>query len=79
MSHFQLNRYSLPHLLAGPNTVHITAHRFGSPLTVRYEWSEGPDWEEPRLVEHTVEQDSTIALDVVGPACPRMRALTFSA
>ncbi len=78
VSHFQLNRYSLPHLLPGRNTVHITAHRFASPLTVRYEWSDGPDWQQPRLVERTVRQDSTIALDVAGPAYPRMRALTLA-
>jgi hypothetical protein len=78
VSHFQLNRYALPHLLPGHNAVHVAAEHFESPLTVRYEWAEGPAWQQARCAEHIISSDETIELDVTGPCYPRMQELTLA-
>lgn len=75
VSHFQLNRYSLPHLASGKNVISVEASRFNAPLVVRYDWSEGSDWTQPRSAQHTFTADGTFEIEVVGPKYPRMEAL----
>jgi len=78
VSHFQLNRFSLPHLVPGKNTVKVEAARYGSPLTVTYEWSEGVGWKTPKSVSKTFGKNGTFEVAVAGPKYPRMKALTLS-
>jgi len=78
VSHFQVNRFSLPHLVPGKNTVKVEAANYGSPLTVKYEWSEGEDWKTPKSVSKTFRKDGTFEITVAGPKYPRMKALTLS-
>ena len=78
VSHFQVNRFSLPHLVPGKNTVKVEAANYGSPLTVKYEWSEGEDWKTPKSVSKTFRKDGTFEITVAGPKYPLMKALTLS-
>ncbi|MFH1572253.1 MAG: hypothetical protein ABIL09_29955 [Gemmatimonadota bacterium] len=78
-SHFQLNRFSLPHLVPGRNRVAVSAARYGAPLAVRYDWSEGPGWAAARSWEETFARDGEAEIEVAGPAHPRMHALTLTA
>jgi len=78
VSHFQVNRFSLPHLVPGKNVVKVEAARYGAPLTVRYEWSEGEGWTTPKTVSKTFTKDGTFEIEVAGPKYPRMKALTLS-
>ncbi|MBI2502996.1 MAG: hypothetical protein HYW07_07145 [Candidatus Latescibacteria bacterium] len=75
ISHFQLNRYSLPHLVPGRNLISVTAHHFGAPLQVRYDWSEGPDWACRRSAQRLFTAAGTWEIEVAGPRYPRMEAL----
>ena len=77
ISHFQLNRYSLPHLVPGRNVVAVTAHHFGAPLRVRYDWSEGPGWACRRSAQHLFTAAGTWEIEVAGPKYPRMEALAL--
>ncbi|HIG16118.1 MAG TPA: hypothetical protein EYQ31_01825 [Candidatus Handelsmanbacteria bacterium] len=77
-SHFQLNRFSLPNLLPGHNTVDVSAHRFDAPLVVCYKWAEGPGWEQPRCERRTLRQDERFELEVAGPHYPRMQELSLA-
>jgi hypothetical protein len=78
VSHFQLNRYSLPHLVPGKNVISVEAGVFGSPLTVGYEWSEGPGWKEPQSEQRTFSASGAFEIDVTGPKYPRMEALSLT-
>ncbi len=75
---FQLNRFSLPNLLPGHNTVDVSAHRFDAPLVVCYKWAEGPGWEQPRCERRTLRQDERFELEVAGPHYPRMQELSLA-
>jgi len=76
-SHFQLNRYSLPHLAPGRNVVSVSADRFGSPLTVTYEWAEGEGWKTHKSATETFTKNGRLTIAVAGPKHPRMKALTL--
>jgi hypothetical protein len=78
ISHFQLNRYSLPYLVPGKNVVTVLAERYGAPLTVEYQWSEGPDWKNPKSARQTFTKDGQFEINVDGPKYPRMKSLTLS-
>jgi len=78
VSHFQVNRFSLPHLVPGKNVVKVEAAKYGSPLTVKYEWSEGEGWKTPKSASKTFTKDGTFEIEVAGPKYPRMKALTLS-
>ena len=77
-SEFQLNPYSLPYLVPGKNAVTVAARSYGSPLTVTYEWAEGPDWAQPRSASKTFRTDGAFTVQVAGPKYPRMKSLTLS-
>lgn len=77
-SHFQLNRFSLPHLLPGGNVVSVSADRFGSPLTVAYRWWEGPGWKARKSAQKTFRGNGKLEVQVAGPKWPRMESLTLS-
>jgi len=77
-THFQLNPYSLPHLVPGRNIVSVEAAGFGAPLTVTYNWAEGPGWASPRQVSRTFSQSGTFSVEVKGPKYPRMGSLRLS-
>jgi hypothetical protein len=78
VSEFELNPYSLPHLVPGRNGVKVEAGSYGSPLTVRYEWAEGEGWTQERSAERTFTGDGAFVVDVAGPKYPRMKALELS-
>jgi len=78
VSHFQLNPYSLPHLVPGKNVVTVDARTYGSPLTVTYNWAEGDDWSIPKTAAATFTKDGSFTIDVAGPKYPRMVSLTLS-
>ena len=78
ISHFQLNRYSLPYLVPGKNLVSVSAERYSSPLTVEYQWFEGKDWNTPKSARHIFTKDGQFELEVVGAKYPRMKSLAFS-
>jgi len=77
VSHFQLNRFSLPYLLPGRNVVSVSADSYGSPVTVACTWAEGPGWKTPKSVERTFEKDGQFEVQVAGPKWPRMKSLTL--
>ena len=77
-SHFQLTPYSLPHLVPGKNVVTVNAKQYGSPLTVTYNWSEGPGWNTPKTVSRTFSKDGTFEIATAGPKYPRMQSLVLS-
>jgi hypothetical protein len=78
-SHFQLNRFSLPHLVPGRNVVTVSADYVGVPLTVTYKWAEGPGWRQQRTVTKKITgRKTTFVIDVAGPKWPRMEALILS-
>ncbi|MHC4716417.1 MAG: PKD domain-containing protein [Planctomycetota bacterium] len=77
-SHFQINRFSLPHFVEGRNVVSVSADAYGSPLKVTYGWAEGPGWQTPRSVTRTFRKDGRFAVNVAGPKWPRMESLTLS-
>jgi len=77
-SHFQINRFSLPHFAGGRNVVSVSADGFGSPLKVTYEWAEGAGWKQQRSVTRTFNEAGEFAVKVAGPKWPRMESLTLS-
>ena len=77
-SHFQINRFSLPHFTPGANVVSVSADGYGSPLKVTYEWAQGPGWKTPRSVTRSFEKDGQFTVKVAGPKWPRMESLTLS-
>ena len=78
VSHFQLNPYSLPHLVPGKNVVKVEADACDSPLTVTYNWSEGPGWETPKTAGKTFTENGEFEIEVAGPKWPRMGSLVLS-
>lgn len=78
ISHFQLNRYSLPYLVPGKNLVFVSAECYGSPLTVEYQWSEGKGWKTPKSGKQTFVKDGQLEIEVAGPKYPRMSSLSLS-
>jgi len=78
ISHFQLNRFSLPHFVPGKNTVFVTAEQYGSPLAVTYRWAEGRNWLTERSITRTFAADGRFEVDVAGPKYPRMEHLSLS-
>ena len=78
VTEFQLNPYSLPHLVPGRNRVTVGAERYGAPLTVTYRWSEGDGWKRPRTVSKVFRKNGAFTLDVAGPKYPRMESVTLS-
>ena len=76
-SHFQLNPYSLPHLLPGKNVVSVEAGRFGAPLAVTYQWAEGEGWKEAKSAAKSFEKNGSFEIEVGGPKYPRMDSLTL--
>jgi len=78
ISHFQLNRYSLPYLVPGKNLVSVSAERYFAPLTVEYRWFDGKDWNTPESARHTFTKDGQFEIEVAGPKYPRMTSLAFS-
>ena len=76
---FQLNPYSLPYLVPGRNVVRVEAGSYGSPLTVKYEWGEGPNWAVRKSRQKTFRKSGSFIVDVAkGKRWPRMHALTLS-
>jgi len=70
-SHFQLN--PIPsRTRAGQERGGVEAQRFGAPLTVTYNWSEGDDWKEPKSVTKSFAANGTFEVTVGGPKYPRM-------
>jgi hypothetical protein len=78
ISHFQLNRYSLPYLVPGKNIVSVSAERYGAPLTVEYQWYEGEGWKIWKSAKHTLVKDGQFQIEVAGPKYPRMNSLMLS-
>ncbi len=77
-SHFQLNPYSLPYLAPGRNVVSVGAASYGSPLTVTWKWSEGPEWKAAKSVSKTFTADGSFEVETAGPKHPRMKSLVLS-
>jgi hypothetical protein len=77
-SHFQLNPYSLPHLVPGKNVVSVDAKAYGSPLTVTYNWSESEGWQTAKTAGATLSKDGSFEIQVAGPKYPRMKSLVLS-
>jgi hypothetical protein len=77
VSHFQLNPYALPYLVPGKNVVKVEADLYGSPLEVRYEWSEGPGWRTRKSSARTFNENGEWEIQVAGPKWPRMESLTL--
>jgi hypothetical protein len=78
VTEFQLNPYSLPNLVPGKNTVRVSAAQYDTPLTARYEWYEGEDWQQKREAYKTFRADGEFTIDVAGPKYPRMKLLMLS-
>lgn len=78
VSRFQLNPYSLPHLVPGKNTVHVRADRYGSPLTVTYNWSEGKDWSISKSASARFVQDGSMEIETAQGKYPRVESLVLS-
>ncbi|HUW83855.1 MAG TPA: hypothetical protein VMZ31_13790 [Phycisphaerae bacterium] len=78
ISHFQLNRFSLPNFVPGKNTVFVAAERYRSPLTVTYQWAEGSNCLNARSIARTFTADGQFEVDVAGPKYPRMEYLSLS-
>ena len=78
ITHFQLNRYSLPNFVPGKNVVSVQADRFEYPLTVTYNWAEGSDWSSKRAISKTFDRTGQFEVDVAGPKYPRMESLVLS-
>ena len=76
-SHFQLNPYSLPHLVPGKNVVSVEAGSYGASLTVAYNWSEGEGWATPKSVAKAFSANGTFEIEVAGPKYPRMGSLVL--
>ncbi|MCG3177696.1 MAG: hypothetical protein BIFFINMI_00015 [Phycisphaerae bacterium] len=63
-SHFQLNPYALPCLLPGRNIVNVAGERFGSPLTVQWNYAEGPKWDKETSASKTFDKPGTFEIVV---------------
>ena len=56
----------------------VEADAYGSPLTVRYEWSEGEGWRTRKAESHTSAGNGEFEIQVAGPKWPRMESLVLS-
>ena len=77
-SHFQLNARSLPYLVPGKNVVSVEAAAYGSPLTLTWDYAEGPDWKTPKSVTKTFTANGSFEIETPGPKYPRMESLVLS-
>jgi len=77
-SHFQINMYSLPYLAPGDNVVDVNAEAFGSPLTVCWQYAEGPEWKEVKETRQEFLKSGQFTIAVGGEKYPRNVALTLS-
>jgi len=75
---FQINAFSLPYLVPGPNTVQVSADHFDTPLNVAWTYAEGPDWSEQDTASQTFDQSGSFTIDVAGARHPRNISLTLS-
>ena len=77
-SHFQLNPYSLPYLVPGENVVSVVGERFGSPLTVEWQYAQGPEWKDVKKASAEFTKPGQFTIHVDGEKHPRNVALTLS-
>ncbi len=76
--HFQLNPYALPYLVPGRNVVSVGAERFGSPLTVCWDYADGPEWKQVKSAGQVFDKPGRFVIDVEGEKHPRNVSLTLS-
>lgn len=77
-THFQINAFSLPYLVPGPNTIHVTADQLDAPLNIAWTYAEGPDWSESITASRTFEASGSLDIDIAGEKYPRNIALTLN-